>query len=132
MSKKSVSSIVLALAIIATVPALVSAANWVLLGGTPGNDMKLYVDSASLKYNGPTIRYWSRLVYDKDKERREYSVSLAEANCSSGQTRMLQSTVYYFDNTNKSYYSPSNWVYPTPESLGEAEFNYVCSLGKSG
>ncbi len=105
----------------------VRAANWEYLGGTPNDEKKLYIDTASIKRAGSFIRYWNRIVYENDIKRREYTVTLTEANCSTGQARILQLSVYYFDGTNKSDNRATQWAYPVPETFGEAEFNFVCS-----
>ncbi|PIG92026.1 surface-adhesin E family protein [Gloeocapsopsis sp. IPPAS B-1203] len=121
-------------------PNSVSARQWVMLNSEP----YLAVDVDSIKGTGDTITFWSRLIYDQNLRSSSYIslssstpqsiMSLTYVDCVSNKIGVLRQIEYnsngkVLDDYDRSYLTiPPNLHSPVPDSLGEAELLYVCSL----
>ena len=130
MTKRLAGAFLSSVALVTIIPSSAFASEWVLVTSTPPPVSKTYVDKDSIKRTASTIRYWSRSDHESHKAGWKKSLSLVEADCADGRYRNLQITVYYVDGTNASTSTPSTWTYPVPETVGQSEMDYVCSIAR--
>jgi len=120
------------------------ARQWVMLGG--GNPV-VFVDLDSIKGEGDTRTFWSRIVYENDKYQSGYlyrfSTSLMYVNCQKEKIASIK-TILYDDKGSvvKSFdfgdsMAEINSELVVPDTIGEAQLRYVCdrrtpNAGRSG
>lgn len=73
---------------------------------------------------------WVRFESQVERDGARSVAQLNEANCSTGEFRVLQQTAYTEPNLRGRAISksPSTWVYPTPGSFAETAFKVLCGL----
>ena len=103
-----------------------AASDWVLAASAQDGTSTVYVDRNSIRRTGAVVRYWRRSDFVNDPNGKTQSIALSEANCTTGQARILQLTQYYSDG--RSYGGPGSgpWFYATPDTLSEGLQNFVC------
>jgi len=122
-------------------PSIALAKQWVVLSTTPEHS----IDIDSIKGEGDTRTFWSNLIYSEERSinsssyglyGRKYSSvkRLAFVDCGQNKIGTLRAVMYdrngeVVNDSDISYLSvPPNLQSPIPDSIGEAELLYVCSL----
>lgn len=122
--------VVLSAGVALALPAPALAADWVFLVENL-SDVKYYIDRQSMRLmpNGYK-RAWIRSDYAKaDKFGNTSSKFLDEYDCNQGRQRMLTSIYYKGEEVTVSGNTvglTAEWQYPSPDSIGETLFNFVC------
>jgi hypothetical protein len=120
---------------------IVYARQWVLVGNNRTH--QVYIDVDSIKGEGNTRTFWDRDISSEEvypsgylRSSRPYSsaTSLVFVDCSSNKLGLLEG-IYYDRNgevigsfDDSSLGTPQQLVNVVPDSVGEAELNYVCGL----
>ena len=120
-------ALIAALLLLTATPALAEA-DWVkVVDSADGNLRTIYVDGSSIRASGAVRRYWARADWVKHPKGWKQTKTLSEDNCATGQTRILQLSVYKVDGTRKAHpASVGPWDYVTPGTVGAAIHNYAC------
>ena len=119
-------TLIAALLLLTATPALAEA-DWVKVSESDDGTITSYVDRSSIRITGPIRRYWKRADYVNDPDGWEQTKTLYENNCATGQTRLLQLTVYKVDGTIQT--TPASvdpWTYVAPGTVGATIHNYAC------
>ena len=107
-----------------------AASSWVFIGVTPQNARLYYSPSRTLRQRTGLIRGWFKVVLPESNTETDQMVGLSQVNCPQGRMRILQNTIYFRDGRTRFEGQPTEWEYPTPESLSELVFKRMCRPAK--
>lgn len=111
-----------------------NAATWVSVSS--GGDSMVYVDSSSIKPNGPFVKFWVKHLYGtpqyQDYVGKQFSSlkSLNIANCSNG--TMTTKLSFYYDTDGNVVYNMeikpalASFTEIIPDTVGEDEYKFAC------
>lgn len=118
-------------------PSVAFARQWVVLSDSP----LVSVDVDSIKGEGDTRTFWDEIVYNEERYRRGYRYrsqkSLTFVDCERNKIGSLRTILYKSDGEPVEDFDfrhlamPPALDSPVPDSIGEAELLYVCSLRTS-
>jgi hypothetical protein len=100
--------------------------DWVKVATSSDRDQIYYVDRNSIVTTGDVRQYHERSEYVNNPQGWMKSASLSEANCVTGEHRVMRTTVNFDDGRNATDSNPLDFEKVLPGSMVEKAHAFVC------